>query len=170
MLFLPPREKPGCQVLRRSLKARPCYGTVLFYKTNLTITSSGSWKKKETIPSQYCAHRRVNQAYLPADDVILVTSPISSGLPAPQTPSQLIALLRTCSFSGGSGTRAPGACATSYLCQDTRRPWWTARPPPRPGAEGVLPCHFCLGPVVLLQRGCKPTAQRLSLWAAWVFV
>lgn len=63
--------------------------------------------EEETFPLQYCIHQRVNQAYSPADDVtILVASPISSRRPTPLPPSQLIALLLTCSFSGGPSTLA----------------------------------------------------------------
>lgn len=133
------------------------------------ITSSGSSKKRK-VPLQHSMHRRVNQAYSPAEDVTLVAPPVRSRPPAPRTPSQLIALLRTCSFLGGPGNLGPGACATSSLCQDTGRPCGQPGPPPRPGAEEGFPLPFCSRPVAVLRGCCKPMARRLGLWAAWVSV
>lgn len=82
--------------------------------------SSGSLKKNQVslLPGM---HGETYGACSPAGDVILV-APYQIQPVCPTDASGLIALLCTCSFSGGPGTLAPGASATSSLYQDTGRP------------------------------------------------
>lgn len=46
------------------------------------------------------------------------------------------------------------------LCPGTHRSLQTAKPTPRPRADGVFPSHFCSWPVTVLRGCCKPTVWR----------
>lgn len=122
--------------------------------------------EEEKVPPQSSIHQRVNEAYSPADDVILVASPIRSRLPAP-LPSQLIALLRTCSFSGGPGTLVPGACATSFLCQDTHRSCGQQSPLHGLGLRGCFFLTSAQGQLLFFELVANPRFRGLGLLEAW---